>query len=332
MAKPKVRWARVSLFYGLAFGWAAAVAAMLYLAGQRDLSGGSLAGWVGIVLALVYMPAPLLAALIVEKLDGRGYGLSSVFAKGWWKRLLPILVVVVVLVLTLLLVLIAASWLAGNVLGISSAGRLILGHEDLVANSIANLGISVDTQQVAAISAGLPSLPVILALTAVSAVVAGFTINGLFAFGEEYGWRGWLADELGGLGAFWANVITGILWGLWHAPLILLGYNYDGYPVVGMGFMVAWCVAASFLLWRVRQVTGSVLGPAVMHGAINGFAGVFVLLLVDANPVMAAPLGLVGLFAVAAVTGLFWLFTRGIVATRRLQTPQAVASEETAAL
>ena len=48
------------------------------------------------------------------------------------------------------------------------------------------------------------------------------TVNGLFGFGEEYGWRGWLADELRPLGPVVANLVTGVLWGLWHTPLILL--------------------------------------------------------------------------------------------------------------
>ena len=103
------------------------------------------------------------------------------------------------------------------------------------------------------------------------ALVAGFTLNGVFAFGEEYGWRGWLAEELRPLGAFWANLLTGVLWGAWHAPLILLGYNYAGYAKLGTAFMIAWCVPASFLLWRARQVTDSLIAPAVvLHGAING--------------------------------------------------------------
>jgi len=145
------------------------------------------------------------------------------------------------------------------------------------------------------------------------ALVAGFTINGLFAFGEEYGWRGWLADELRPLGAFWANVITGVLWGLWHAPLILLGFNYGAYGRIGTAFMVALCIPFSFLLWRAREVTGSLLAPAVLHGAFNGFAGVFLVLLVDTNPLIAAPVGLIGAGAFAVVAALFWLFTRRFV-------------------
>jgi tryptophan-rich sensory protein len=74
--------------------------------------------------------------------------------------------------------------------------------------------------------------------------------------------------------------------------------------------MVAWCIPLSFLLWRAREVTGSLLAPAVLHGALNGFAGAFTIILVDANPVVAAPAGLVGAVAVAVVAALFWWLTR----------------------
>ena len=57
-------------------------------------------------------------------------------------------------------------------------------------------------------------------------------------------------------------------------------------------------------------MTDSLLAPAVLHGAINGFAGVFLVVLVDTNPLIAAPMGLVGATAVAGVAALFWWLTR----------------------
>ena len=63
---PKVRWGRVALFYGLAFGWVCLVAGALFVLGQRNLSGAAGPTVVTTVLALLYMPAPLVAALIVE--------------------------------------------------------------------------------------------------------------------------------------------------------------------------------------------------------------------------------------------------------------------------
>jgi len=310
-AKPRVRWGRVALFYGLAFGWVCLVAAGLYLLGQRDLSGAQGPTLVTAAVALLYMPAPMVSALIVNRLDKRPSGLGGLFT-GLRRSWLPIVAVAVTASAALLLVMLGLSWLLGNVLGVDGAGRVLSSHDDLVSNALRLFG-SMDSDQVAALSAGMPSMAVLLLLALVGGLVAGFTINGLFALGEEFGWRGWLADELGPLGAFWTNVLTGVLWGLWHAPLIVLGFNYGSYGRIGTAFMIAWCVPLSFLLWRARQVTGSLLAPAVLHGSINGFAGVFTVVLYDANPLIAVPVGLAGALATAVVAAAFWFFTRNRV-------------------
>ena len=307
-AKPKVRWGRVALFYLLALGWVSLIAAVLFVTGRRDVSGGGGISVLAIVLAALAMPAPLVSALIVGRLDQRPALIRTTFDRFW--RKLPKLVLVVVLVIAgLLLGMLGLTWVLGNVLGLSGAGRVLFAQPDLLANALL-LFPSMDVDQVAKLNAGIPSLWPLLGLAYAGALVAGFTLNGVFAFGEEYGWRGWLAEELRPLGAFWANLLTGVLWGVWHAPLILLGYNYAGYAKLGTAFMIAWCVPASFLLWRARQVTDSLIAPAVLHGAINGFAGVFLLVLVDTNPLIAAPMGLAGAAAIAVVAAVFWWLSR----------------------
>jgi membrane protease YdiL (CAAX protease family) len=302
-----VRWSRVALFYAMAFGWVCLVAAGLYVTGNRNLAGGQGLSIVTAVLALLYMPAPLVAALVMERIDHRPPLIRGTFRR-FWRTLPTLLLVAVTVIAALLLSMVGLNWVVGNRLDINGAGRVLFTSEDLVANTLMLLP-SMDAAQVARLSAVTPSLWPLLAVTLLAALVAGFTINGVFAFGEEYGWRGWLADELRPLGAFWANVITGVLWGLWHAPLILLGFNYGTYGRIGTAFMIALCLPLSFLFWRARQVTGSLLAPAVLHGAVNGFAGIFLIILVDANPLLAAPAGLIGATAAAVVAAVFWLST-----------------------
>lgn len=300
----------MALFYGIALGWSCLVAAALFLTGQRDLSGAAGPTVLTAVLALLYMPAPLVAALIVERLDRSPALIRTAFA-GFWRKLPKLLLVAVLVVPAILAMMIGATWLAGNVLGISGPGSVLFGQADLVANAL-TLMPAQDAAQVASLSAAIPPFWGLVALALGGALLAAFTINGLFAFGEEYGWRGWLADELRPLGAFWTNIVTGTLWGLWHAPLILLGFNYGTYGRIGTAFMIALCIPYSFLLWRAREVTGSLLAPAVLHGAVNGFAGVFLVLLVDGNPLVAAPAGLIGAGSIAVVAALFWVFTRRV--------------------
>jgi membrane protease YdiL (CAAX protease family) len=62
---------------------------------------------------------------------------------------------------------------------------------------------------------------------------AGITINTIAAFGEELGWRGFLLKELAPLGFWRASLVIGIIWGVWHWPLIAHGYNYPGHPIAG---------------------------------------------------------------------------------------------------
>jgi membrane protease YdiL (CAAX protease family) len=308
VAKPRVRWGRVVLFYGIAVGWVCLVAAGLYLTGNRNLAAGQGITVVTAVLALAYMPAPLVAALIVRRLDHRPLVTRGTMRRFW--RVVPtVLLIAAVVIAALMLAMVGLSWLLGNRLDLNGVGRVLFTQEDLVANQLLLLP-SESAAGVEKIASMTPSLWPLLGITYVSALAAGFTVNAVFAFGEEYGWRGWLADELRPLGAFWANVITGVLWGVWHAPLILLGFNYGDYGRIGTAFMIAWCIPASFLFWRARQITGSLLAPAVLHGAENGFAGIFLVILVDPIPVIAAPAGLVGAVAVAVVAAVFWLLTR----------------------
>jgi membrane protease YdiL (CAAX protease family) len=55
-------------------------------------------------------------------------------------------------------------------------------------------------------------------------VLVGAFINVIPAIGEELGWRGWLLPKRMPLGTVPALVLSGIIWGIWHAPLVLLRY------------------------------------------------------------------------------------------------------------
>jgi membrane protease YdiL (CAAX protease family) len=319
-----VRWRRIGIFYGIAFGWAILLGLVFFLTGQRDLSAQT-AVWVFPVMAVLYMPAPLAAALITEKIAGEGYLMRRIFTRKLGRQLLRTLIAVPVVIAALMLTMLGLSWLGGAVLGVSGVGRLLFSVEDLVANLLALSGSSMDAAAVAKLTAATPPLWGLVAITFALALVAGFTVNGLFAFGEEYGWRGWLADELAPLGAVRANLITGVLWGLWHAPVILLGYNYGSYRVPGVVAMIVWCVAGSFLLWRMRQVTGTVLAAAITHGAINGFAGIFLYALADPNRLLAAPMGAVGIAAVVVVAALLWLLGRPVAEEAETPEPSVLA-------
>ena len=89
---------------------------------------------------------------------------------------------------------------------------------------------------------------------------------------------------------------TGAIWGLWHAPLIAMGYNYGtpypGFPVVGILAMVLFCTGFGTLLCLLRDVTNSVWPCALAHGALNAVAGLPVWLSTSGIGILGpAPLG-----------------------------------------
>lgn len=84
-------------------------------------------------------------------------------------------------------------------------------------------------KELAPIQGQLPPLPVVLVVS----LLAGATFNGIFMLAEDLGWRGYLWSQWRPLGFWRLAVLTGLLWGLWHTPIIAAGYNYPGEPVRG---------------------------------------------------------------------------------------------------
>lgn len=90
--------------------------------------------------------------------------------------------------------------------------------------------------------------------------------------GEELAWRGWLLPKLTEqFGQLRAVLLTSLIWGLWHAPVVAMGYNYgEGHPLANVAAMVLFClvlgVIQGFLFWR----TNSIWGPVLFHAAVNG--------------------------------------------------------------
>ncbi|NJP90749.1 CPBP family intramembrane metalloprotease [Nonomuraea sp. FMUSA5-5] len=132
----------------------------------------------------------------------------------------------------------------------------------------------------------------------VIAVVAGPVLNAIPALGEEWGWRGWLMPRLTSTNGVLAGLLlSGFVWGLWHAPLTLLGYNYPRLGSWAALVFIGFCVLLGLVLGWLRLRTGSVWPAVVAHGAVNAIASV-ALLLGDAahppNELLAGLTGVVG--------------------------------------
>jgi membrane protease YdiL (CAAX protease family) len=142
------------------------------------------------------------------------------------------------------------------------------------------------------------------------AFTLGILFNMIFTFGEEFGWRGYLLPRLSPLGGIYAAIITGIIWGLWHAPVIVLdGYNYPGHPWLGLGMMVIATVSLSMIFAWLRFRSGSIWPSTLAHAAINAQDGFGLLLLSRADSLLGVPFGIIGLVPVIALA--IWLAATG---------------------
>ena len=149
------------------------------------------------------------------------------------------------------------------------------------------------------------ALPLLLAAQIAAALTIAPLFNTLFALGEELGWRGYLLPKLLPLGQIPAMLISGVIWGIWHAPAILQGHNYPENPVLGVGMMIVFTVLLGIFFSWLYLKTKSPWAPALAHGTVNAVAGLPLLFLTDVNLSLGGSLTSVsGWLALAALVGI----------------------------
>ncbi len=270
-------------FVLVAFGMAILTAAALAIVAPFVPRGVQAA-----LVALLYMPSPLVAALVATRREGSWNWLRGVAGTGagWWPVFRTAAVASVAIMVWWLLIAAVADAMA-----IPGAGRPVppFGELDMPAGLLPE---------------GLPppKLPppwLAMLIGPVAGLAAGFTVNGLVAFGEEAGWRGFLLPRTPA--GIHPDLFVGVPWGLWHAPLILLGHNYGDaagpWGLFGVMAMVVLCIGLSRLLRVATIRSGSVITAAAIHGGVNGTAPLLTLLVRDGNPIVAVPVGVLGALA-----------------------------------
>lgn len=151
---------------------------------------------------------------------------------------------------------------------------------------------------------------VMVGAQAVSGLIAGCTINGLFAFGEEYGWRHYLVGALEGR-RFWQKALfIGLVWGIWHAPLILQGHNYPQHPVAGVGMMCVFCILIGAVELYFVLKTRSVFPAAIIHGTFNALAGMVLFFVEGGNDLTVGLTGAAGFISLALVCAGIYVYDR----------------------
>jgi len=131
-------------------------------------------------------------------------------------------------------------------------------------------------------------------LVLIQGLIAGATINALAAFGEETGWRGFLVKNLKEMRFFKAALIIGFIWGIWHAPLILMGHNYPQHPQIGVLMMIVFCILLTPILQYLVIKSKSVIATAIAHGTLNAVAAVSIMAVSGGNDLTVGIMGIAG--------------------------------------
>ena len=209
----------------------------------RMIASGSISGY---IFPLMWCPAvaALLTQLLFQRnLRGLGWGRGK--AKYWWLGYgLPILYCLVVY---------GIVWLTG------------FGRVDLTA-----------FRQQAILRVDLPIQSPLLYLIGYVAIMTTVVLAGgtVQALGEEIGWRGFLVPELAKAYSFTqTSLISGIIWMLWHSPLILFAdYNNTGAPRwFGLLCFVVVVIGVSFVFAWLRLRSGSLWPAVLLHASHNLF-------------------------------------------------------------
>ena len=250
----------VVIFVAIAIALAWAVALPLYF------TGGLTNPWFALV-AVAMMSTPTIAALIVVRFVDRPASIPR--ALGLWplrpaRRLLAYLGLAIVVPLFIILIALPV----GSLLGVYQADITgFSGFRELISAQEEQLGVTIP----------LP-IEALVALQLVNVLIGG-VINTIPAAGEEIGWRGYLLPRLLPLGPVPAVLISGVIWGVWHAPLLLLGYNYPGAPGwLAVLSMCSMCIVVGAIFGWLRLRSDSVWPAALAHGTFNAAAGLAIVL------------------------------------------------------
>ncbi|MBI9050873.1 MAG: CPBP family intramembrane metalloprotease [Anaerolineaceae bacterium] len=144
--------------------------------------------------------------------------------------------------------------------------------------------------------------PLFMTIVTVQTILLGPFLGLMVSFGEEYGWRGYLQPALIGLGRVRGVTLVGVIWGIWHWPVIWMGYNYPGHPFLGSLLMVIFCLGLAFLLgYAVLKAKGLWIA-AFLHALVNQSFSYFMgVIYIPDDPTYSFGIGIPGLIVFALV-------------------------------
>ncbi|MDO4259912.1 MAG: CPBP family intramembrane metalloprotease [Actinomycetaceae bacterium] len=308
-------WRPVLVFVAIAYALAWLISIPLWLT-------GGLTSPFFVIVALLTMFTPMIAAALTVRfvehsplLDAWGWRVRS----PWLKRTTATTLLTWLILFTAIMVALAISALFGtyifDIAGMS-AFRALIEAQSAAQGATSNIPDG-------ALRA--------IWISQLAMIIPASFINAIPAMGEEAGWRGFLLPRLIDLvGHRSAILLMGPIWGLWHAPLLLLGYNYPMNPVLGLLMMSVFCTGVGAILAWATLRTGNSFAAALGHGFINSALPSLMLALAsDAQPVdtvFATLMGFAG-WPVLAVMTLWALFSLTRAGRESQVTPAPMSSQ-----
>jgi membrane protease YdiL (CAAX protease family) len=304
-----MNWKKISLYILFSFVFSWTVALIMFLA---QIKIGSILGTV--FLAALYMPGPALATFVIQK-----YIYKEGFKQYGWtfdKKAIKWIFFTPLLFLALFTLTFGIIALFGNFHLIPQFGELDFSQENfnLQLRELASGKIDLDKVK-------FPNVPPLLGFFAMLAqgIIGGSTISLPFMFGEEFGWRGLMLKETRSLGFLKANGFIGLVWGIWHLPVILMGHNYPNHPCLGIIMMCFFTIAVSPLFAYVRIKTKSILGSCMLHGMINATGAMYALYIANGNELYSSIAGWAGIIAGIVLTTCLFILDKKFVSEYKLQ-------------
>jgi len=119
---------------------------------------------------------------------------------------------------------------------------------------------------------GLPA-GVFIVLFFITTGVIGMAASMSTALGEEIGWRGFLVPELSKVTNYTkTSLITGIIWAVWHYPILIFGNYNNGTPAwYGLTCFTVLVVSVSFIFTWFRLKSNSLWTGVMLHASHNLF-------------------------------------------------------------
>ena len=276
----------IALAFGLAWAFGLIVAVTGGIADSPNIVSGSPITLASVLIAIGYMGSPAVANILTRIMTREGWataGLRPNLKRGWKFWL--------------------AAWLLPPFITIFGAATFFL-----ILPRYFDPGLGMISSMLESQGVSLPMSPlVILIVQLISGIFMAPLINSLFTFGEEFGWRGYLLPKLMPLSSHKAVIISGVIWGFWHAPVTAMGHNYGldypFFPWTGILLMTWFTILVGIFLAWVTLRAGSVWPAVIGHAVINGISGIGILASTSEPSTLLGPLptGFLG--------GIGWLIT-----------------------